>query len=125
MSDTIAKKDEKYPRLVPAADVIEHEDGFHIHLDMPGVRKEDLVIDVDKDELTITGKTAYAPDPTACDTRSYVHTEFGGGEFRRTFTLSDSVDREKVTAQLKGGVLDLHLPKSEALKPRRISISVG
>jgi len=125
MSNDITKHEEKFPRLVPAADVIERENGFHIHMDMPGVRKEDLVIDVNKDELTVSGRTANAPDPETCDGRCYAHVEFRGGEYRRTFTLSDSVDRERITAQLRDGVLDLHLPKSEALKPRRIEISVA
>ena len=126
MSKEVAKNEERMPRFVPASDIVEKEDGFHILMDMPGTPKENLVIDLSKNELTVSGKAAYPPDPanTGGD-RKYTHVEFGGAEFRRTFTLSDAVDREKVSAKFENGVLNLFLPKAEEAKPRKIEIQAG
>lgn len=118
------RQEERLPKFRPATDIVEQEDGFHIFCDMPGVSKEDLVIDLNKYELTVIGRTAYGADPSRDNERKYTHMEFGGGEYNRTFTLSDSVDREKISAKLENGVLNLFLPKSEAAKPKRIDISV-
>ncbi len=129
MSTDVSRTEEQHvPRFRPASDIVEREDGFHIIMDMPGVQKEALFVDVNKNEVTVSARTSYPaepPKPEKAGDRSYTHVEFGGGEYRRTFTLSDSVDREKITAILKNGVLDLYLPKSEAAKPRRIEISAG
>lgn len=113
-------------RMRPAADIVEHEDGFHIYMDMPGVKKEDLAIDLNKNEVTVTAPVRYDEAPgQEKGGRRYTHVEFGSGLYSRTFTLADSVDREKITAGLTNGVLNLHLPKSEQAKPRRIEINAG
>jgi HSP20 family molecular chaperone IbpA len=107
----------------PATDILERKDGFHIFMDMPGVAAPDLSIDLEENELTITGQSSYAP---ASDSQNrYVAPEFATSKYQRVFTLSDLVDREKIKATLKDGVLDLFLPKVEAMKPRRITISSG
>lgn len=103
----------------PATDILEMEDGFHIIMDLPGVKPEDLEVDIEESELTIKGASSYAE---AGGSRG-VHTEFGGYNFQRSFSLSDLVDRENVKAELKNGVLRLYLPKAEAMKPRRIQIA--
>lgn len=113
------------PRYRPATDIIEREDGYHILLDMPGVDKNDLVIDLNKQELTISGKTTYPADPEEVEGRKYSHVEFGGAEYRRTFTLSDTVDREKISAKMENGVLRLSLPKAEKARPKKIEISAS
>ena len=113
------------PRYRPATDIIEREDGYHIVLDMPGALKEELVIDLNRQELTVSGKTTYPADPAEREGRKYSHVEFGGCEYRRTFTLSDTVDRDKVSAKLENGVLTLGLPKAEKAKPKRIEINPG
>jgi len=79
-------------------------------------------IDLHESQLTVTGATSYGADPAADASRRYTHVEFGGGQFRRSFTLSDQVERGKITAKLVNGVLNLFLPKSEQMKPRRIEI---
>ena len=125
MSDTTRTKDTRtMPRFRPATDIIERTDGFHIYLDMPGVEKEALVIDLNDNELAVSGKTATAVDACCKDERQ-VHMEFRGGEYSRTFTLSDTVDRDQISAQLTNGVLELHLPKSEKMLPKRIEITAG
>lgn len=124
MNEATTTREETMPKVRPATDIVEKEDGFHIFIDMPGVRKEGLTIDLNADEVTVSGRTAYPADPTEAKDRHYSHVEFGGGEYVRTFTLSDTVDKEKITAKLDNGVLNLHLPKSEKAVPKKIEISV-
>jgi HSP20 family molecular chaperone IbpA len=108
----------KLPRFKPATDIIETEGGFVIYLDMPGVAKDDLVIDLNEDEIKISGKTSY---PTPAEEK-LGHVEFGNGEYSRAFTLSQIVDKDKIRATLKNGVLELTLPKAEKAVPRKIEI---
>ncbi len=125
MSDEIKKAEKLLPQYRPATDIVELADGFHICLDMPGVAKDALTIDLNENELTVIGRTAYPADPREVAGREFHHVEFGGGEYRRTFTLADSVDREGIVAKLENGVLNLSLPKSDKAKPRRIDITAG
>lgn len=126
-----AENVQKLPKYRPGSDIVEMADGFHIFMDMPGVKKDDLLIDLNEKEVTVSAMGCYPPDPAAESSdpekggRRYTHVEFGGGCFERTFTISDVVDREKITAKLEHGVLNLYLPKSEESKPKRISINVG
>jgi len=109
------------PRVRPASDIIQREDGFHIIMDMPGLERDDVVLDLKEDELVVSGKVDMVP-PAG---EKFVEVEFGGREYRRAFTLSDSVDREKITANFNNGVLEIMLPKAEKAKPRRIEIQAG
>jgi HSP20 family molecular chaperone IbpA len=111
---------QKKSGVLPATDILEMEDGFHIIMDMPGVAPQDLVIDLEDSELTISGTSSY---PGAGGGVRKMHTEFGAQEYRRSFTLSDMVKRSDIKAVLKDGVLRLFLPKAEAMKPRRIPVN--
>lgn len=111
----------KMERVIPASDILERPDGWHIVVDMPGVMKDDLVIDMQERELILRGKSAY----TFKEGRELLRSEFAPVEYARTFTLSDEIDREKVKAVFKNGVLDLFLPKAEKAKPKRIEITAG
>jgi HSP20 family protein len=106
------------PRMKPATDILENAEGFAIYVDMPGVRKEDLLIDLTEDELRIGGKSAYQ----GATNENRVHVEFGNVEYTRAFTLSHIVDRERIKATLKNGVLELLLPKAEKALPRKIQV---
>ncbi|BDQ34142.1 Hsp20/alpha crystallin family protein [Pseudodesulfovibrio portus] len=118
----IAKTNEKsLPKYRPATDILEREDGFYIYIDMPGVRKEDMVIDLQEDELTVSGKTTLAP----AEGEKFLEMQFGDCEYVRSISISDIVDRERIKASLEGGVLQLHLPKVEKVQPKRISIAQG
>ena len=109
--------------VTPATDILERKDGYHIFMDMPGVPAANLSIDLEENELTITGKSTYAP---ASESQNrHAAPEFATPVYQRVFTLSDLVDKEKIKANLADGVLDLFLPKAEAMKPRRIAISTG
>ena len=118
-----SKTEEKgLPRVKPATDIVETEDGFYIYMDMPGVSKEELVIDLNEDEIKVSGKTSYA---TPADGEKLLHVEFGNGEYYRGFTLSHIVDKARIKAAMKNGVLELHLPKADKAMPRKIEIQVG
>ena len=122
MSDDIRKNAaQELPAFVPASDIVEQEDGFHILMDMPGVPRENLSIDLQEGEVNIEGVSDYAPPSGA---RAH-HAEFGAGRFTRSFALSDAVDRGRIRAVLKDGVLNLFLPKAEAVKPRKITIETA
>ncbi|WP_300162103.1 Hsp20/alpha crystallin family protein [Solidesulfovibrio sp.] len=122
MTDNAVKAEERrLPRVKPATDIIEKEDGFYIYVDMPGVSKETLVIDLNEDELKVIGKADYQ----MVEGRKLGHVEFGGGEYFRSFTVSHIVDKERIKATLKDGVLELYLPRQEKVQPRKIEIQAG
>ena len=123
MSNEIERNEEQLRRVRPASDIVELEDGFHIYMDMPGVGKEDLVIDLAKNEVSVSAAVheQYAKEARE---RSVTHAEFGPGRYVRSFTLADTVDRARIKASVHNGVLDLHLPKSEKAVPKRIEITV-
>ena len=107
--------------LRPAADIHETKDGAVIYLDLPGVNKDSLDINVDSDVLTIKGglnlNTPNDLNPTYMD----VH----AGVYSRKFTLSAELDSSKIDANLKDGVLKLVIPRSEKHKPRKIKVKTA
>ena len=98
----------------PAVDIFETEQGLALVADLPGVDKENLMIDLDQGLLTVqaNGKSHMKGDS--------IRREFLHGSFYRQFRLSDEIDSENIVAEMKNGVLTLLLPKSEAARPRRI-----
>jgi len=105
---------------VPPVDIYEAVDGLAVVVDMPGVDKDGIDIRVDNGILTIQGKV----QPVAHgDGRGY--NEFVLTDYFRQFQLSDLVDVEKISAELKHGVLTIHLPKAEKAKPKQISVKVA
>lgn len=109
------------PRVRPAADLVEREEGFFLYLDMPGVAREDLAVDIEGDEMIISAVTRIGSG-----SNERVHAlEFGDVEYHAAFALSDMVDAERITAQLANGVLVVEMPRREAARPRRIRVEVG
>ena len=106
------------PRVSPATDILEREDGFYVFMDIPGVRREDLKIDINENELLVTGRALQG----ASEKETFLEVQFGPGEYVRAVSLSDRVDRENISANLKDGVLTLRLPRLEKAAPRRIPI---
>jgi HSP20 family molecular chaperone IbpA len=121
MSESTKTEEKGLPRIKPATDIVETEDGFYIYMDLPGVAKEALIIDLHEDEIKVSGRTSY-PAP---DGEKLIHVEFGNGEFYRGFTLSQIVDKSRINGNLKNGVLELHLPKAAKAQPRKIDIQMG
>jgi len=105
--------------LVPPVDIFEDTDSVTLFADLPGVAKDNLELQIDKDTLQIYAQPAPAADPNA--TAHY--TEFPEKDYYRAFTIGEEIDREKITASMTGGVLKLVLPKAEKVKPKKIDIA--
>ncbi len=106
---------------VPNTDIYEKEDALLIRCDMPGVTLENVSINLDNNELEIVG----TPTDSVKDDLSLLSGEYGIGVFRRKFSIPQLIDRDKIRASLKDGVLDIELPKAEEAKPRKIEIVAG
>jgi len=104
--------------VAPVATVLENGDGYLLQVEMPGVNKEGLEMWVENNELTIIGRRSL---PTV--TGTIVHRESRRENFRRTFELDPSIDAAKIGARIEQGVVTLTLPKAEAVKPRKITVS--
>ena len=104
--------------LAPAVDISENDVGIELVADLPGVRKEGLAVKVDGNNLTIEG-SAQIDVPQNLEP---LYGEIRSRHFRRSFTLSRELDPSKIEAKLTNGVLRMHIPKSEAARPRRIEI---
>jgi HSP20 family protein len=108
------RSDERY--VTPPVDIYETPEGLVVKADLPGVTKEGLDVRVENNLLSIRGKAAHiaAGDP--------VYREYGLFNFFRQFELNEKVDQQKISAELKHGVLTLTLPKAEEATPRRIDV---
>jgi HSP20 family molecular chaperone IbpA len=121
MSREITKREEKRPEAVqqqerwlkPACDVVENEHEWLITADVPGVAQSALTLHVDKDQLVIEARRG---DKAAGQ-------DYAG--FWRAFTLPVGLDAGKISAELRQGVVAVHLPKAEELKPRTIRVTAG
>ncbi len=107
------------PASRPPVDVYENQDEYLLLADMPGVTGDNLRINLQAGRLTIEGNPQDGPQGTALD-REWTTTMY-----RRTFDIPDTIDTEKVSAELRQGILRLHLPKQESVKPRRIQVRAG
>ena len=103
----------------PDADIYINDDEILLIADMPGVDKNDLSINLENNTLTIEGHFEHNY------TEPLQRKEFGSTDYRRVFTLPKGIDAEKASAEFKLGVLQLHLPKSAAVKPRQIKVETG
>lgn len=106
---------------LPAVDIFETKDELVLLADLPGVKLENLDIHFERNELRLVGKV----EPCACEGKELLLCEYGKGDFVRSFQIGETVDANRISAELKDGVLTLHLPKVEAIKPRKISIKAS
>src|SRR5579862_1992837 len=104
--------------FVPAADIFETDDALTLLLEMPGVSKNNVDVQIENDVLRVEGKIDYS----AYKDIEPVYTEYNVGHYARAFTLSNKIDRDAITAQVENGVLTLTLPKSKDTLPRRITV---
>lgn len=107
--------------LLPPVDVIEDSAGITLLADLPGVSKDKLTLQLEKNRLTIEGDVGIDLPQEMQST----HAEVRLPRYRRVFTLSSELDSEKAAAELKNGVLKLHIPKAQHAQPRRIQINVA
>ncbi len=105
--------------IAPPVDIFEDKDGLTVVADLPGVEQKGLDVRVADGILTIQGRTAHVAPGTV------IEREYELLNFYRQFELPEEVDSEKIAAELKYGVLTLHLPKKEKAKPRKIEVSVS
>jgi HSP20 family protein len=104
----------------PAADIFETTDEYVFKLDVPGLSKEDVKVEIENGVLTISGTRKEDKEAKKED---YLRIESYEGAFSRSFTLPKNVDAEKVVANIKNGVLELRVGKAEEMKPKTIPIS--
>ncbi|HET6514497.1 MAG TPA: Hsp20/alpha crystallin family protein [Thermodesulfovibrionales bacterium] len=102
----------------PQVDIIERKNDIMVIADMPGVDETSVDITLEKNILTIYGRVDVE---TPQDHRLSL-SEYGIGDYQRVFTLSDEVDRDKIQATVKNGVLSLVMPKAESARTRKIPI---
>lgn len=109
--------------ITMAMDVAETKDGFVVEASLPGIKPEDLDINLQDNVLTISGEVRR--EETTGDKPNYHRVERRFGRFSRSISLPTQVDAEKIQASLNQGVLRLDLPKAEAVKPRKITVNSG
>jgi len=102
--------EERAVTVGPRVDVLETENEFLVLADVPGVKPEDVDVRFEKGELTVHG-------------RRHAVREYETTNYHRVFAVAETVAADKITADLKNGVLTIRLPKTEAVKPKRIAVT--
>jgi len=110
-------RDGKY--FTPRVDIVETDTELLLYADMPGVRPDDIDLRFENGELILRGKVQAAPAEG-----QRISSEYEVGDFHRVFQVHETIDASKIEAECKHGVLTLHLPKQEAVKPKQIPIHV-
>jgi HSP20 family protein len=103
--------------LTPRVDILEQAEKLVLFIDLPGVKADDVELHFEKGELTVRGKRELAKQPG----RSLVE-QFETAEYHRSFLLSQDIAADRITADLKNGVLTVDLPRAAAALPRRITV---
>ncbi len=106
------------PTITPPIDIHDGPDGLTLVADLPGTNETNLTIQLEHNVLTLDARI----DAPAPDGMRLVHQEYPVGDYHRSFILSDDVDRDRIAAELKDGVLKLFLPKADRARARRIEI---
>ena len=106
---------------IPAVDIKEEDDKFVLHADMPGVSPDAISVNMEAGVLTLKGEKN---TEAKVEKDSYKRIERSYGSFYRRFSLPDSADAEAISAKCKNGVLEIVIPKREAVKPKKIEVAV-
>jgi len=109
------------PVFTPAVDIFETEKEITLLADLPGVKNDNLSIDLNEDVLTLAGDVEPFEKPDEQD----LMIEYEIGRYYRQFTLSEIIDQENIAASLNDGVLRLRLPKAEKARPKKIEVKSG
>jgi HSP20 family protein len=107
---------------VPAVDIYETKDAIVLNVELPGVSKEEISLEVKDNTLTLRGEKKMEKDVKE---ESYHRMERTYGSFMRAFTLPSTVQQEKVKARFKDGILEVSIPKAEEARPKQIKVDVG
>jgi HSP20 family molecular chaperone IbpA len=105
--------------FVPRTDIYEVGDDIFVVTDMPGTDDKSVEITLERNELTINGYV----EPMYPENYRLAHAEYDVGDYQRSFRLSDEIDRDRIEATVKDGILRLRLPKADTAKARKIAIS--
>ncbi len=105
----------------PVVDIMETESDLIVRAELPGLKQDDINIEVTSESLTLRGERKF--DETAKD--QYLRVERPYGPFQRSFTIGVPVQPDKVKATYKDGVLEVVIPKAEEVKPKKIQIEAG
>jgi len=117
--ESMPERGRDIPAVTPVVDIYESDEEILIRADMPGVEKDNINVNIDNGKLSLSGVRELETKGSA------QWEEFGGVEYQRTFSVPQTIALDKINAELKNGVLNLHLPKSEAAKPRQIEIKAA
>lgn len=110
---------DKELRFTPAADVYETDKEYVLNFDLPGIKESDVSISLDANTLRVSGERKVE---TEVKTQNRYRSERSYGKFERAFALPEKVLADKIEANFKDGVLSIHIPKAEEVKPRTIQI---
>jgi HSP20 family molecular chaperone IbpA len=111
-----AEQLDRRPVVAPPVDIYENRDEILVLADVPGARTDGVTVRLDKNELYLHARREDA------ETGSPVLRGTRAADYSRTFIVPRGIDAEKITARMTGGVLRIHLPKSDAVKPRKIEV---
>jgi HSP20 family molecular chaperone IbpA len=118
--ELVSKEEKTVPAryYVPSTDIYETDDALVVVMEVPGVERGDLDVNLENDVLRVEGRIDYSK----YEGLEPLYTEYNVGHFARSFTLSSKIDQQKISAQLDDGVLTLTLKKAKEAMPRRIQI---
>lgn len=116
--NAVAEARGQHPAFTPRADILELESEFQVHVELPGVRREDLSIEIEKGVLHLHGEVV----EERAKRRGWIAREYGVGAFDRRFRMGDGIDDEGIEADLSDGILTLRLPKRESARARKIEV---
>jgi HSP20 family protein len=105
------------PFVAPEVNIYETDEGYVVQAEMPGVAKNGIEVTLENNTLTFVGRRGDEQLPG-----NALYRESRNTDYRRVFELDPAVDAERITAEMRQGVLTLHLPKAERVKPRKIQI---
>lgn len=105
--------------ITPRADILETDEAVLVVADMPGVDRENVEITLEKDLLTIRGRSSWEAPPEF----RLAYEEFALGDYERSFRITDAIDRDRIKASMKDGVLRITLPKAAPALPKKIPIN--
>ena len=104
----------------PSVDISETENQYEVKAEIPGLKKEDIKLSVEDNVLTLSGERKYENET---EKKNYHRIERAYGKFERSFRLPREVDAGNIKANYKNGVLTVHIPKTETVKPKEIAVS--
>lgn len=113
-----SEKTEASRYYLPLTDIHESPEALFVTMDMPGVSKDNIDIQIEKNILTVTGKI----DFSSYDDLKPIYTEYSIGNYTRSFTLASTIDSEGISAKINDGVLELHLPKVKEVAAKKIEV---